>query len=77
MKRTIIDFLIQAISDMGYPVNLAEDSSLINDAGLDSLDIVDLSAMIEEEYSIRIDDSEYGIFKKTLADIADLIMSKL
>lgn len=77
MKRAVIDFLIQAVSDMGYPVDLTEDSSLVNDAGLDSLDIVDLSAMIEEEYDISISDDEYGIFKETIADVADLITSKL
>lgn len=77
MKRAVIDFLIQAVSDMGYPVDLTEDSSLVNDAGLDSLDIVDLSAMIEEEYNISISDAEYGVFKETVADIADLITSKL
>lgn len=77
MKRAVIDFLIQAVSDMGYPVGLTEDSSLVNDAGLDSLDIVDLSAMIEEEYNISISDAEYGVFKETVADVADLITSKL
>lgn len=77
MKRAVIDFLIQAVSDMGYPVDLTEDSSLVNDAGLDSLDIVDLSAMIEEEYNISISDAEYGVFKETVADVADLITSKL
>ena len=77
MKRAVIDFLIQAVSDMGYPVDLTEDSSLVNDAGLDSLDIVDLSAMIEEKYDISISDAEYGVFKETVADVADLITSKL
>lgn len=77
MKRAIIDFLIQAVSDMGYPVDLTEDSSLVNDAGLDSLDIINLSAMIEEEYNISISDAEYGVFKETVADVADLITSKL
>lgn len=77
MKRAVIDFLIQAVSDMGYPVDLTEDSSLVNDAGLDSLDIVNLSAMIEEEYNISISDAEYGVFKETVADVADLITSKL
>lgn len=77
MKRAVIDFLIQAVSDMGYPVDLTEDSSLVNDAGLDSLDIINLSAMIEEEYNISISDAEYGVFKETVADVADLITSKL
>lgn len=76
MKKNVIDFLIQAVADIGYPVDLTEESSLVNDAGLDSLDIVDLSAMIEE-YNISITDDEYGIFKKTVADVADLIVSKL
>lgn len=77
MKEEVINFIIQAVCDMGYPVSLFEDSSLVNDAGLDSLDIVDLSAMIEDNYNIRISDSEYGVFKETIADVADLIISKL
>ena len=77
MKEEVIDFIIQAVYDMGYPVSLFWGSSLVDDAGLDSLDIVDLSAMIEDNYNIRISDSEYGVFKETIADVADLIVSKL
>lgn len=77
MKEEVINFIIQAICDMGYPVSLFADSSLVNDAGLDSLDVVDLSAMIEDNYNIRISDSEYSVFKKTIADVADLVTSKL
>lgn len=77
MKKAAINFIIRVISDMGYPIYLTENSSLVSDAGLDSLDIVDLSAIIEEKYNISISDDEYGVFKKTIADVADLITSKL
>lgn len=77
MKQTVIDFIIQTVLDIGYPVELTGDSSLVTDAGLDSLDVVDLSAAIEEEYNISITDEEYGVFKKTISDVAELIISKL
>lgn len=73
----IINFIIEAIQNIGYPIDLDENSSLVNDAGMDSLDIVDLSAAIEDRYNIKISDSEYGIFKKSISDVAELIMSKL
>lgn len=77
MKQTVIDFIIQTVLDIGYPVELTGASSLINDAGLDSLDAVELSAAIEEKYNISITDEEYGVFKKTISDVAELIISKL
>lgn len=77
MKEQIIDFIIQAICEMGYPISLDRDSNFVNDAGLDSLDVVDLCAVIEENYDIHITEEEYPIFKESISEVADLILSKL
>lgn len=77
MRQTVIDFIIQTILDFGYPIQLTGKSSLVTDAGLDSLDIMDLSAAIKEKYNIGITNEEHGVFKKTIDDVADLIVSKL
>ena len=49
---------------------------LINDLGGDSLDAVEITLSIEEEFSIKIHDEEY-VNLKTLQEYANLIKTKL
>jgi len=52
-----------------------EDSNLIADLGMESLDLVDLVVAFEEKYKVSIDDKD---FKKlqTVKDIVDYIENK-
>jgi acyl carrier protein len=53
-----------------------EEKNLKEDIGLDSLDAVELTMFIEEEFDIEIEDDE--ILKgKTFGDVVDLICKKL
>ena len=49
---------------------------LLDDLGGDSLDAVEITLSIEEQFSIRIQDAEY-VNLKTLREYADLIKTKL
>ena len=49
---------------------------LLNDLGGDSLDAVEITLSIEEQFSIRIADAEY-VNLKTLREYAELIKTKL
>jgi len=51
-------------------------NELLDDLGGDSLDAVEITLSIEEQFSIRIQDTEY-VNLKTLQEYADLIKTKL
>jgi len=54
---------------LGCDVSLIRpDSHLIDDLGMDSLDIVELSMTMEEEFDIYIDDSIF----KSLSTVGDI-----
>lgn len=78
MREEVIASIINFItSDLGYPVELDEKSSLANDAGLDSLDAIDLMGYVERTYDVEITDEELSILKESIGSIADFICKKL
>lgn len=79
MKRDVLvrDMIEYINSDLGYPVELNENSSLSEDAGLDSLDATDLISYMERKYDFKISDSELSILKESIGDIVDFIINRL
>ena len=56
------------------PEKISRDTDIMNDLGADSLDLVELIMVLEEEYEIRVtDDSVYE--HRTVGEIADYIES--
>ena len=56
------------------PEKIFRDTDIMNDLGADSLDLVELIMVLEEEYGIRVtDDSVYE--HRTVGEIADYIES--
>ena len=55
---------------------VTEEASLIDDLGADSLDLVDLVMVFEEEFDVKIEDDELENIK-TVRDVVDGIMSKM
>ena len=51
-------------------------NELLNDLGGDSLDAVEITLSIEEQFNIKIADAEY-VNLKTLQEYAELIKTKL
>jgi acyl carrier protein len=51
-------------------------NELLNDLGGDSLDAVEITLSLEEQFNIRIADAEY-VNLKTLQEYAELIKTKL
>ena len=72
LKSKIIDTL--CLTDL-KPEDIDEDLPLVGgDLGIDSIDILDLVMMIEETYSVRIDNKELGIkVFASLRHLADYI----
>ncbi|MBO4391714.1 MAG: acyl carrier protein [Clostridia bacterium] len=52
--------------------NITRETSIIDDLGADSLDIVDMLMMLEDQYNISIPD-EVAQEMKTVGDVADYI----
>lgn len=79
MKRDVLvkDMIEYINSDLGYPVELNEASSLSEDAGLDSLDATDLISYMERKYDFKISDSELSVLKESIGDIVDFILNRL
>ena len=53
-----------------------ESSHIIDDLGADSLDVVDLIMILEDEYGIRIEDEELESIS-TVEDVLNIVESKL
>jgi acyl carrier protein len=51
------------------------DSRLKEDLEADSLDLVELALMVEEEYGVPVLDEELGTFD-TVGDVVEMILSK-
>lgn len=78
MKKEIVDSIINFITvDLGYPVYLDDTSKLSDDAGLDSLDAVDLMGYLERTYDVEVTDGELSVLKEPIGRIADFISSKI
>lgn len=60
-------------AQLGMDTNkITPESDLINDLGLDSLDIVDLGMTLEEKWNLIIEDDDMGKIK-TVADVVKYI----
>ena len=56
----------------GEEKNITENTSIVDELGLDSLDIVEMLMALEEEFDISIDDSAAEKFVK-VSDVIDYI----
>lgn len=70
LKQIVADQLGRSIEE----ININDE--LINDLGADSLDAVEITVSIEEQFGIKIEDAEY-VDLKTLNEYANLIKTKL
>jgi acyl carrier protein len=77
MSKEIFEKLKELIRDYSgnSDLQISEDSSLINDLQLSSLDVISLIGMIEDNFDIEVDDENIaGIV--TVKDVIDYIISK-
>ncbi len=76
-RGEVLEKVREIIADkLGVDVDeVVEDASLTDDLGADSLDLVDLVMVFEEEFDIKIEDEELEKIK-TVKDVVDGILSK-
>lgn len=73
LKKMIVERLFMKIE----PEQIADDKSLVNDYGVDSVSLFELVVGIEEEFGIRIGDNEFDIKNfYTVAALARFVRSK-
>lgn len=70
MKERIIDVLAKQLRI--DPSEITEDSSIMDDLGADSLDLVEILMTLESEMGITISDED-ALTLKTVGDVADYL----
>ncbi|NOW06642.1 phosphopantetheine-binding protein [Clostridium beijerinckii] len=81
MLEKIIRNIVEVIEDPEVVNNIKEDSDLIHDIGLDSLQLINLIVAIEEEFNIEIEFDEFDFeevstVKKLLAYVEAKVYEK-
>lgn len=71
-REKIKEKIVGIIEDLGVYVEVSEESSLANDLGFDSLDVVELTINVEKEFKIDISDDEVSEVK-TVKDVIDVV----
>ncbi|MGB9820357.1 MAG: acyl carrier protein [Pseudothermotoga sp.] len=76
-RKTVVQKVTQVISEkLGVDEKqITETSKLMDDLNADSLDLVDLVMAVEEEFGVKIADSDLEKIS-TVKDVVDYIMSK-
>ncbi|MBO7162177.1 MAG: acyl carrier protein [Clostridia bacterium] len=58
------------------PESIADDASLIEDLGADSLDLVDIVMAFESEFDTTVSEEEFSELR-TIKDLADYISARI
>jgi acyl carrier protein len=77
MSKTVKDEVIRILADdLGHDVNtVTPEKRLAEDLGADSLDAVELSMTLEDEFNVLIKDEEMEACK-TVQDVVDMVTRK-
>lgn len=71
-REKIKEKIVGIVEDLGVGAEVTEESSLANDLGFDSLDVVELTINVEKEFRIDISDDEVSEVK-TVKDVIDVV----
>lgn len=71
-REKIKEKIVGIIEDLGVGAEVTEESSLANDLGFDSLDVVELTINVEKEFRIDISDDEVSEVE-TVKDMIDVV----
>lgn len=66
LKTELVELLV---------IDAANDTDKLSDLGADSLDLVDISCLIEDEFGVKISETEISI-ETTVAELAALIENR-
>jgi len=72
MEKQIIDIIAKTLNKNAKDIN--QNTRLVEDLGADSLDVVELLMLLEDEYGITIPDEE-AVKLNTIGDITKFLSS--
>jgi len=72
MEQQIIDIIAKTLNKNAKDIN--QNTRLVEDLGADSLDVVELLMLLEDEYGITIPDEE-AVKLNTIGDITKFLSS--
>ncbi len=74
-EKKLVEHVIEVIADTlsVKKESITEDTDLVEDLGVDSLDMVDLVLAMEQEFGIEIKDEDITPDIRTVRDIVELL----
>lgn len=61
MEAKLAELIAQAKGDASLATKLDESSHLVNDAGLDSLELINLILLVEREFGVTVDFDSFSV----------------
>ncbi len=74
VEKKVVDLIAEVLVDVNKD-NIQLDSKIVEDLGAESLDIYDMIALLEDEFSMEISDEEVEKIQ-TVQDVADFIKAQ-
>ena len=74
-EKQVEDALIDALAEMGPEREEITRDKTFQELEIDSLDLVELAQIIEDEYGVEITDSDMDALK-TVGDVVDLVAQR-
>lgn len=74
IEKKVVDLIAEVLVDVNKD-NIQLDSKIVEDLGAESLDIYDMIALLEDEFSMEISDEEVEKIQ-TVQDVADFIKAQ-
>jgi acyl carrier protein len=77
MKQRLIKIICEIKGEKALECNIDENSSIIEDIGIDSLQMINLILKVEEEFGIEIDFDDFDYtYLSSISTFCDFISSK-
>ncbi len=74
VEKRVVDLIAEVLVDVKKE-NILMDSKIVEDLGAESLDIYDMIALLEDEFSLEISDEEVEKIQ-TVQDVANFIKER-
>ncbi|HTY24257.1 MAG TPA: acyl carrier protein [Desulfomonilaceae bacterium] len=74
VEKRVVDLIAEVLVDVKKE-NIRMDSKIVEDLGAESLDIYDMIALLEDEFSLEISDEEVEKIQ-TVQDVANFIKER-
>jgi len=74
VEKRVVDLIAEVLVDVKKE-NIRMDSKIVEDLGAESLDIYDMIALLEDEFSLEISDEEVEKIQ-TVQDVANFIKGR-